>query len=288
MEDATTKKKVASVDSRWGFTPLPPGQYRVSLLPVGWHTLEISWGEVTVAAGKTARLNIDAGIELAGRSKEDQPLSQWEVFDLKTQKPVAHVEERWGFTPLPPGQYRVSLLPKGYHTLEIPWGEVTVVAGKTATVNIDAGIELVGRSKADSPLSQWEVFDLKTQKPVAHVEERWGFTPLPPGQYRVSLLPKGYHTLEIPWGEVTVVAGKTATVNIDAGIELVGRSKEDSPFPNGRFSTSRPRNRWPMSRRWGFTPLPPGQYRVSLLPKGYHTLEIPWVRSPWSRARRPR
>ena len=57
-----------------------------------------------------------------------------------------------------------------------------MVAGKTATVNIDAGIELVGRSKEDQPLSQWEVFDLKTQKPVAHVEERWGFTPLPPGR----------------------------------------------------------------------------------------------------------
>ena len=99
---------------------------------------------------------------------------------------MAHVAERWGFTPLPPGQYRVSLLPEGYHTLEIPWGEVTVVAGKTATVNIDAGIELAGRSKEDRPLSQWEVFDLKTQKPVAHVEERWGFTPLPPGQYRVK------------------------------------------------------------------------------------------------------
>src|SRR5208282_1614049 len=50
------------------------------------------------------------------------------AFDLKTQKPVAHVYERWGFTPLPPGQYRVSLLPVGYHALELPWGEVTVVA----------------------------------------------------------------------------------------------------------------------------------------------------------------
>src|SRR5271157_443527 len=277
VEDAKTKKTVASVDSRWGFTPLPPGQYRVSLLPVGWHPLEIPWGEVTVVAGKTATVNIDAGIELVGRSKEDQPLSQWEVFDLKTQKPVAHVEERWGFTPLPPGQYRVSLLPKGYHTLEIPWGEVTVVAGKTATVNIDARIELVGRSKEDQPLSQWEVFDLKTQKPVAHVEERWGFTPLPSGQYRVSLLPKGYHTLEISWGEVTVVAGKTATVNIDAGIELVGRSKEDQPLSQWEvfdLKTQKPVAH--VEERWGFTPLPPGQYRVSLLPKGYHTLEIPW------------
>ena len=208
-----------------------------------------------MVAGKTATVNIDAGIELVGRSKEDQPPSQWEVLDLKTQKPMAHVEERWGFTPLPPGQYRVSLLPKGYHTLELPWAEVTVVAGKTATVNIDAGIELVGRSKEDQPPSQWEALDLKTRKPMAHVEERWGFTPMPPGQYRVSLLPKGYHTLELPWAEVTVVAGKTATVNIDAGIELVGRSKEDQPPSQWEaldLKTQKPMAH--VEERWGFTP----------------------------------
>ena len=138
----------------------------------------------------------------------------------------------WGFTPLPPGQYRLSLIPDGYHALEIPWGEVTVAAGKTAKVNIDSGIELAGRSKQDPPPFQLEVFDLKTPKPVAHVQERWGFTPLPPGQYRLNLIPDGYHALEVLWGEVTVDAGKTAKVIIDAGIELAGRSKEDRPaFP---------------------------------------------------------
>ena len=172
VEDATTKKRVASVDSRWGFTPLPPGQYRLSLLPAGYHPLEIPWSEVTVAPGKTATVKIDAGIELVGRSKEDRPPFQWKVYDIKSQKPVANVEERWGFTPLPPGQYRLSLLPAGYHPLEIPWSEVTVAPGKTATVKIDAGIELVGRSKEDRPPFQWKVYDIKSQKPVANVEER--------------------------------------------------------------------------------------------------------------------
>ena len=143
-------------------------------------------------------MKIDAGIELMGRSKEDRPPFQWKVYDIKSQKPVANVEERWGFTPLPPGQYRLSLLPAGYHALEIPLSEVTVAPGKTATVKIDAGIELVGRSKEDRPPFQWKVYDIKSQKPVANVEERWGFTPLPPGQYKVSLLPQGYHALSFP------------------------------------------------------------------------------------------
>ena len=131
---------------------------------------------------------------------------------------MAHVEERWGFTPLPPGQYRVSLLPKGYHTLELPWAEVTVVAGKTATVKIDSGVDLVGRAKGDRPLSQWEVLDLKTQKPVSHVEERWGFTPMPPGEYAVSGGPHAF-----PWAEVKVASGQVVTVCIPDVPERLGR-----------------------------------------------------------------
>ena len=229
LEDAKTKKKVASVDSRWGFTPLPPGQYRVSLLPEGWHALEISWGEVTVDAGKTAKVNIDAGIELVGRSREDRPPFQWKVYRPQEPKTAGQRRTALGLHAAAAGPVPGQPAPGGLSCLEIPWGEVTVDEGKTAKVNIDAGIELVGRSKEDHPPFQWEVYDLKTQKPVAHVEQRWGFTPLPPGQYRVSLLPEGYHALEIPWGEVTVDAGKTAKVNIDAGIELVGRSREDRP-----------------------------------------------------------
>ena len=97
---------------------------------------------------------------------------------------------------------------------------------------MDSGIELIGRSDKEPPPQVWHVEDATTNKKVASVDSRWGFTPLPPGQYRVSLLPEGWHALEISWGEVTVDAGKTARLNIDAGIELVGRSKEDRPpFP---------------------------------------------------------
>ncbi len=275
--DLKNPKPVAHVAERFGFTPLPPGRYRLSLLPDGYHPLELAWSEVTVSAGKTTKVYIDAGIELAGRSKDDRPPLHWEVFDLKNPKPVAHVAERFGFTPLPPGRYRLSLLPDGYHALEIPWSEVTVDAGKTTKVNIDAGIEVVGRSREDRRPAYWEVFDLKNPKPVAHVAERWGFTPLPPGQYRLSLLPDGYHALEIPYGEVTVDAGKTTRVAVDAGIELAGRSKEDRPPLQWEvFDLKNPRPVAHVAERWGFTPLPPGPYRLSLLPVGYHALELPW------------
>ena len=194
-----------------------------------------------------------------------------------------------GLHAVPPGQYRVSLLPKGYHTLELPWAEVTVVAGKTATVNIDAGIELVGRSKEDQPPSQWEALDLRTRKPMAHVEERWGFTPMPPGQYRVSLLPKGYHTLELPWAEVTVVAGKTATVTLMPGSSWWDGRKKISPLRSGRLSTSRPGNRWPMLRNAGASrPCRRASTGSACFRRAITRWSFPGLRSRWSRARRPR
>src|SRR5208283_524700 len=45
-------------------------------------------------------------------------------------------------------------------------------------------IELIGRSDKEPPPQVWHLEDAKTKKKVASVDSRWGFTPLPPGQYR--------------------------------------------------------------------------------------------------------
>src|SRR5208283_2139936 len=49
---------------------------------------------------------------------------------------------------------------------------------------MDSGIELIGRSDKEPPPQVWHVEDATTNKKVASVDSRWGFTPLPPGQYR--------------------------------------------------------------------------------------------------------
>jgi hypothetical protein len=48
------------------------------------------------------------GIELGWRSLQTTPPRWWDVIDAATKQRVIRVEQRWGFTPLPPGTYHVE------------------------------------------------------------------------------------------------------------------------------------------------------------------------------------
>src|SRR5262249_43251523 len=88
--------------------------------------MEIVWGEVNLTAGKTANFDINTGIELVAHSKEDRPPFQWQVLDVRTHKPVTRVRERWGFTPVPPGDYLVT----------DAWVEAKVTDGQIVTLTM--------------------------------------------------------------------------------------------------------------------------------------------------------
>ena len=92
----------------WGFMPAPPGEYQVSLMPQGQAALEISWGGAKVEAGKVVPVSINSGIELSGEKPNDVPPDDWMVLDSANHA-VAHVYQRWGFTPLPAGSYVVQV-----------------------------------------------------------------------------------------------------------------------------------------------------------------------------------
>jgi hypothetical protein len=189
--------------------------------------LAVVWG-VPGIADPAAAQEERTGIELAGRSDKDEPPEDWYVYDAKDKgadrKRIARVHKMWGFTKLPAGDYAVGVVPPGSSALEVTWGEVSVAEGKVTTVKIDSGIELSGRSDKDDPLRDWFAYDAKggkeNRKPAARVYSRWGFTPLPPGEYEVTVLPRGNSTIELPWTKVAVAAGKTAAVNIASGIDL--------------------------------------------------------------------
>jgi len=77
---------------------------------------------ILVAMNQSARLWAQdkqapaSGIELSGRSKDEPGLEYWNVYDAKTNKQVAHVYNRWGFTPLPPDRiawdwFRLAVTP---------------------------------------------------------------------------------------------------------------------------------------------------------------------------------
>src|SRR5262249_6227680 len=92
-----------------------------------------------------------------------------------------------------------------------------------------SGIELVGRTDKEEAPAAWYLHDSQTQKQIAEIRSRWGFQPLPPGKYSLSLSWK-YGEGRVPYTEVQVEKDRIVQVKISSGIELAGRSdKEEAP-----------------------------------------------------------
>jgi Mg-chelatase subunit ChlD len=272
--DRASREVAATVRGRWGFAPVPPGEYALALLPRGNEAVEVLLGDVRVGAGTATRVEATSGVELVGRSGGDEPPEHWEVIAKDTGKVVAHTWQRWGFTPLPPGAYAIRLLPRGHDALEIPWRDVRVEGGRATRVAVDSGVELRGRGDDAEAPEHWEAVGKDTGKVVAHTWQRWGFTPLPPGEYAIRLLPRGHEAVEVPWRDVTVEAGATARVDVGSGVEVVGRPGQE---PVEFWHVQDAKSGAPSAkvyRRWGFTPLPPGTYDVSRAPRRWHAVEV--------------
>ena len=170
----------------------------------------LGWDDASAQAPAEAR----TGIELLGRAGKAQPLASWFVYDATKPQAKARPVNGQGFTPLPPGEYVLNVQPQGYSALELRWKQVTVKEGEVIPVKVDSGVELLGRADKAPPLAWWYVYDAtKPQgKAVAQVSERWGFTPLPPGQYVLSVQPPESGAKEVRCAEVEIVEGKVATV----------------------------------------------------------------------------
>jgi hypothetical protein len=175
------------------------------------------------------------GILLVGRSDKEAPLYRWSAVDAKTKKPIVSVEGRWGFAPVPPGDYELRVQK---YEVDVPYGMVQVTKDKVTRVEVKSGVELVGRTEKEEPLYRWSLVDAKTKKPVSHVDSRWGFTPVPPGDYELWV--KKYE-VNIRYAKVQVSKDKATRVEIKTGVEVVGRSDKEPPLL--RWLIPRRRNR---------------------------------------------
>jgi hypothetical protein len=239
------RKPVARARERWGFTPLPAGEYRVSVRPQGSGTIELPWTNVTVAAGKTAAVKIGSGIEVTSRSDKDEPLEDWFVYDAKgakeNRKPVARARNRWGFTPLPPGEYAVTMRAQGSGSKELPWGNIKVEMDRVTALKLDSGIDLVVTSKDVPPPQQWTIFDAADfRNRLTVIQDRWGFTPLVPGEYGVTVEFKDKEQARLRAAQVTVKAGEAVKIVADlplaerlARVTGAGRTLERDRDPAG-------------------------------------------------------
>ncbi len=180
---------------------------------------------IALSAAPSALADDTTGIELIARSKKEPLPERWSVVD-SSGKEVAKVEHQWGFAAVPPGKYQILLLTSDYQAIEVPLAAVEVVAGKTTKVEVTSGIDLTARSAKERPPEFWYVRDADGKKDMAKVNRRWGFTPLPPGKYQVSLLPDDYQALEILFATVEVLPGKATKVDVTSGVDLAHQGEE--------------------------------------------------------------
>jgi hypothetical protein len=224
-------KTLAHAWQRWGFTPLPPGSYALRVRPRGNESVDLGWGDFTVAAGRTTTVALASGVELAPRAPGDE-LEHWDLVERAGgRRVVAHVWRRWGFAPVPPGAYSVRLRPAGPEALDVVWADVDVAEAKTAAVRVDSGIDLVGRTGQDPP-ERWTVEDAKSHAPVARVYQRYGFTPLPAGTYDVVRVPRSWKGVEVKAGQVASLAEQDVKARW-ATVSGAGRKTERERDPAG-------------------------------------------------------
>src|SRR5581483_8143122 len=99
---------------------------------------ETRYATVTVEGDRVTVVQVDSGIELAGRSPQERAPARWFAYDATSDQLVAQVDGRWGFTPLPPGKYVVSVL-QHFGEKEVRYAAVEVEAGTVTTVRVGSG-----------------------------------------------------------------------------------------------------------------------------------------------------
>lgn len=182
VEDARTGRGIKKVSGRWGFAEVPAGVYRITLV-LGSPQEFVKWGKVSVDAGAVTRVKVTSGIELSGVPEQPPPKSLF-IDPVAGGQRVAQLRGRWGFFPVPPGEYQVTLVIRGQSEF-VKWGTVTVTEDGIAPIKATSGIDLVGGLDQEAP-KLWLVENEATGRGVGQVSRRWGFIPLPPGRYEVQ------------------------------------------------------------------------------------------------------
>lgn len=254
---------VAEVKNRWGFTPLPPGEYQLGVVYF-YGEKEVRFPRMKVERGQTLPVALEAGLELAGRDgKEGAPFLS-RAYPAGGGQPVAEIKNRWGFTPLPPGEYQLGVVYR-YSEKEVRLPPVKVEEGKATRMALETGLELTGRDEKEGVPYHWKAYPAGGGGPAVEISGRWGFTPLPPGEYQVAVVYR-YLEKEVRFPSVKVEAGKAARVALETGLELAGANeKEEAPFAWQVYPAGGGKPAAEISRRWGFTPLPPGEYQVGVV-----------------------
>jgi uncharacterized protein (UPF0548 family) len=261
---------------------LPPGEYRLAIQPVAYRTQRLVFPEKLVVKEKeNTVVKVDSGVSVPKFVSALPAPYLWAVYPGEGDKPVQHIEGAWSPIMVPPGEYRWGVHEVVYRSPVVIFSDkLTVRAGEVAVPRPPGLVEIKPEkwaTIASFRLTRPKADD-QAAKTVTRLEQTLRPMLVSPGKYDVYVHPVEYRTAEILFATgVTVEPEKTTTVAVASGIDM--QPSEESPPPDeidflveGR---AKPFQSW-TGQKWGPQILPPGTYRVAILPQSYRSARLTW------------
>lgn len=256
---------------------LRPGRYQLAVRHHAYESSEVVFPkQVDLRETDESFPPITTGVRLKVAKWARMP-DKWEL--VRVERPDAAVQAQPGKLSemaVPPGEYRLAILPINYKSRRVVWPQPVVVGESGVTeVTLDSGVappEALVRAM-EKPPYQWAVW--RGNEVLQHAEESWEPLLVPPGGYRWSCQPVSYRSKPAKLGNVGVKAGELATPAAPAVVEL--RPAEWSGKPSA-WSLATPGTREPAQTmtdgELGPAVVAAGEYELRVHPDRYKTSEI--------------
>lgn len=175
---------------------------------------------------------IGSGVELAAGFEGQPPPYKWMVSEAGSGEPAGEPSSGWGFTPLRPGNYVVAVVQNRDET-PVPYQRVRVSEGEVLKLELSSGLALEPWSPQEEPPERWHVQKAEGKQIFAEARGRWGYLPIPPGEYTVMVRQKRDEP-ELRYPRITVRAGRVEKLHVGQAYLSLTVTPDSLPADSGQ------------------------------------------------------
>lgn len=225
---------------------------------------------VSVPAGKTVKVPIDTGLQIAVPEGMPPPWRWW-LRREGMDEPFATFSETLDPQVIPAGRYQLGWHQYRFESPAVPIGRVEVQPGQLNHYVADHGFqvrpaqwvnteELWGIWLVDddgTELGPWQTFE-------THLA--------PPGQYTVRYQQTRFRHSPVTWGSIEITEESFAAIDVNSGVRFKAQAVTTPPYRAYFVNLdSGEEVWWGGAKEWEAIPLPPGRYRLDWWEKRFET-----------------
>ena len=244
---------------------VPPGEYQIVWRQNQHESGEVTLGEVvSVESRKTTEVILKTGIRPVTPDWVKRPRF-WGLMDPATQKVIAHFK-RLEPQLVPSGEYDLAWRQDEHRSSTLALARVNIEADKLNDVELSTALNPVPAEWVPGKLRYWELYDVKTGKPVAHFG--LGLLPqlVPAGTYRFIYRKSEHGSSDSDLGNVTLEKGKMDDFPINTGVKLIPQPGIKPPYKIEFIELDEkgePIRTVVIQRSFDPMPLKPGTYKIT-------------------------